>query len=972
MKSHHPLFDFSSRHIGPRKKQIHQMLSEMGFKNLEGFLKQLVPEEIQNIKSLNLPPPLTEEECVSQLQKQAEKNQIFKSYMGCGYHETHTPAVIQRNILENPVWLTPYTPYQSELAQGRLEALLNFQTMICELTGMDISTSSLLDEATALAEALSLSYHNRENQKSSHLLVDECLFPQNVSVLKTRAESMGLKVTLACPFKTPLSERFFALMVQYPGSDGKVNDYEVLFQQAKKKGIKTVMSADPLALCLLKTPKAQGADIVTGSCQRLGTPLWFGGPHTAYLATHKKYIRSLPGRIAGVSKDRARQPALRLTLQTREQHIRRERATSNICTAQALLSVVSSMYAIYHGPERLKAIAERVHLLALSFVKSLKALSFKIKHTQIFDTVQTVLSPQKNSALYQKLLQNRINVLKFSEQCLSVSFNETHKLKDVQNLIRVFLPFAPAVKNSKTPLLKEVQSTWLSSSLMRNSPCLKHPVFKTYHSETALLRYIHHLGSKDLSLTHSLIPLGSCTMKLNATSELLPLSWRGFKDIHPFAPSSQTRGYLQIVRELESYLCKITGFDAVSFQPNAGSQGEYTGLVMIRKYHEEKGQRERSICLIPTSAHGTNPASAIQAGFKVLPLKCQANGSLCEKDLKHKLKEYGSKTAALMITYPSTYGVFDKNIHQVCRLVHQAGALVYLDGANMNALMGISHLNLLGADLCHLNLHKTFCIPHGGGGPGMGPVVVSKKLKHLLPTHPLLSRESKGWSVSAAPYGSAGLLPISWAYIRLMGSEGLKKATQCALLNANYLAHRLKKHYSVLYTDSRGFVAHECILDFRKFRYSAEVTVEDVAKRLMDYGFHAPTVSWPVPHTLMVEPTESEDKGEIDRLSEALIQIRREIQEIEEKKYPLNNNVLKNAPHTLNDATQDKWPFPYSKEKAFYPLPFVRKNKFLPPVSRVENAYGDIQPFCACPPVTDSENKASEHFLNSLKESRQV
>lgn len=782
---------------------------------------------------------------------------------------------------------------------------------------------------------------------------------------------MGLKITLGCPFKTPLSEKFFALMVQYPCSDGKVHDYTALFQQAKKRGIKTVMSADPLALCLLKTPKDQGADIATGSCQRLGTPLWFGGPHTAYLATHKKYIRSLPGRIAGVSKDRANHTALRLTLQTREQHIRREKATSNICTAQALLSVTSSMYAIYHGPERLKSIAQRVHLLALSFLKSLKSLGFQIKHTQIFDTVQVTLSPQKTSALYQCLLQNRIQVLKTSKQCLSLSFNETNTLKDVENLINIFYPFAPSLKKEPS-LLKEAHTSCLAPSLIRKSPCLKHPVFNTYHSETALLRYIHFLGGKDLSLAHSLIPLGSCTMKLNATSELLPLSWPGFKDIHPFAPPSQVEGYLQIIRELESYLCRITGFDAVSFQPNAGSQGEYTGLVMIRKYHEEKGQTERKICLIPVSAHGTNPASAVQAGLKVLPLKCKTDGSLCEKDLKNKLKEYGQKTAALMITYPSTYGVFDKNIHQVCRLVHQAGALVYLDGANMNALVGISHLNLLGADLCHLNLHKTFCIPHGGGGPGMGPVAVSKKLKHLLPSHPLLSQKNRAsWSVSAAPYGSASLLPISWAYIRLMGKH-LKQATQCAILNANYLAHRLKNHYSVLYTDSRGFVAHECILDFRKFKYSAEVTVEDVAKRLMDYGFHAPTVSWPVPHTLMVEPTESEDKEEIDRLADALIQIRKEIQEIEEKKYPLNNNVLKNAPHTLNDATMEKWPFPYSKQKAFYPLPFVRRHKFWPPVSRVKNAYGDIQAFCSCPPVSELENNSSAHFLKSFKESRQV
>ena len=980
---------FAARHIGPRDTDIQKMLSLLGFKTLREWIQKTVPDEIKSQKPFHLPPALSEGECLNQLQQRACENQVFKSYIGRGYYESFLPPVIQRNVLENPVWLTPYTPYQSEISQGRLEALLNFQTLTTELTGMEVATSSLLDEATACAEAVLLAYRNRKNPQAGSLWVDACVFPQTLCVLQTRIKALGLKMVVQSKEKFKPDPGFFCALGAYPNSEGMVGEWTGFFKKAKASRIMTVLNADPLALCLLKTPGGQGADMVAGCFQRFGLPLWFGGPHTGFLATKKEYIRSLPGRIVGVSKDRHGNKALRLTLQTREQHIRREKATSNICTAQALLSVLASFYAIYQGPGRLKKIACRVHLLALRFARALKVRGFQVRHTSFFDTVQVPFSNSEGALnIYNRLLKLKINALRPRADILSFSFDETKTERDLEELLSVF----PSPQRNTLPPGEGPGSDFDSTgggdfsdsplkNIMREGECLKHPVFQSYHSETALLRYIRRLGNKDLSLAHSMIPLGSCTMKLNAGTELLSLSRAEFGKLHPFAPGDQTKGCLKIIQELESYLCEITGFDAVSFQPNAGSQGEYAGLMMIRRFHEERGDTNRRVCLIPVSAHGTNAASATLAGLKVVPVLCEKEGPVCKKDLEKKLSESRGQVAALMITYPSTYGVFEKNPQEICRRVREEGGLVYLDGANMNAMVGITRPRDLGVDVCHLNLHKTFCIPHGGGGPGVGPVAVTHQLKHLLPTHPALEEEhhSKGKTpvakagptslgtqhllkekaaalsplgVSAAPFGSAGLLPVSWAYIRLMGAGGLKRATELALLNANYMAYRLRDFYRILYTGEGGFVAHEFVLDFRKFKNSVEVSVDDVAKRLMDFGFHAPTMSWPVAGTLMLEPTESENLQEMDRFCDALIQIRRELQELEDKKYSVTDNVFRNAPHTLEDAVSERWPFPYTRQKAFYPLPFVREDKFWPSVSRVENAYGDINLFCSCPPVS--------------------
>ena len=962
---------FSNRHIGPTEKETQTMLDTLNCKSLNELIQKTAPSEILNCENLKLSPTLSESECLKLLKIYSYKNKIFKNYIGMGYYETELPTVIQRNILENPVYLTSYTPYQSEISQGRLQALLNFQTMITELTEMEVANSSLLDEGTATAEAISMAFNNRKNTEAKQILVDENIFSQNKEVLKTRAYSIGLEVVTSQVRNFDFNEKTFCTVIQYPDSTGAVYDYEPFCKKAKEKEIITIFIADPLSLCLLKTPGAMGADIVTGSCQRLGLPLFFGGPHAAYIATKEKYVRSLPGRIVGVSKDRHGKKALRLAIQTREQHIRRERATSNICTAQALLAVLSSMYALYHGPEGLKKIASRIHLLATSLIQSLRQMNLKLKNTKnIFDTVQVELTEKQTETIYGKLIQHKINAAKIhassaqdssnpptkenKKSILSFSINETTTTEDIKELvflIRAGLEKAEASEENNHGTL--IHSVGLPTELIRKSPCLKHPVFQNYHSETRMLRYIHQLQEGDLSLAHSMIPLGSCTMKLNATTELLPVSWPEFSQIHPFAPTDQTQGYQKLIEELEQYLCEITGFSAVSFQPNAGSQGEYAGLLIIRRYHEERKDTQRKICLIPSSAHGTNPASAVMAGFTPITVNCDKEGNISHEDLKNKIKIYKNELAVFMLTFPSTFGVFEKHIPEICKWVHSAGGLVYLDGANMNALIGISRPAEWGADVCHLNLHKTFCIPHGGGGPGVGPVAVTKILRKFLPKHPIIPEcgPKEGiTAVSSAPYGSAGILMISWAYIRLMGAQGLKNATQVAILNANYMAKKLSQHYKILYTGENNMVAHEYILDFRKFRNSAEITVDDVAKRLIDYGFHAPTMSWPVPGTLMAEPTESEDKKELDRFCDALMEIRREIQEIENKKFSVTNNVLKNAPHTVEDALQEKWPFPYSKEKAFYPLPYVKEHKFWPKVSRVENAYGDINLFCSCPP----------------------
>lgn len=996
---------FSKRHIGLLETEIKTMLNSLNCKNLSELIQKTAPSEILNCKKLNLPAAISEFECLKILKNHSHKNKVFKNYIGMGYYESKLPTVIQRNILENPVWLTSYTPYQSEISQGRLQALLNFQTMITELTEMDVANSSLLDEGTATAEAISMAFNNKQNTEASQILIDKNIFPQTKEVLKTRAHSIGLEVVTSQAKNFNFNHKIFCAVIQYPDSTGAVYNWENFCKRAKEKKVITIFIADPLSLCLLKPPGAMGADIVTGSCQRLGLPLFFGGPHAAYIATKEKYVRSLPGRIVGVSKDRQGKKALRLAIQTREQHIRRERATSNICTAQALLAVLSSMYALYQGPEGLKKIATHIHLLATNLAESLQQINLIKNIKNIFDTVQIELSEEKAQIIYDKLLKHKINTAKISSlsttdhikhSVLSFSINETTTLEDIKELLSVIragleetetlgkkknteikksrLSFQSNTEKNMSEKTKENKGTTtyiennqntfvnyvkLPKELIRKSPCLKHPVFQSYHSETQLLRYIHQLQEGDLSLTHSMIPLGSCTMKLNATTELLPAGWPEFSQIHPFAPADQTQGYQKIIEDLEQYLCEITGFSAVSFQPNAGSQGEYTGLLIIRRYHEERKNQQRKICLIPSSAHGTNPASAVMAGLTPVTVKCDKEGNISHEDLKNKINTYKQDLAALMLTFPSTFGVFEKHIPEICKWVHTAGGLVYLDGANMNALIGISRPAEWGADVCHLNLHKTFCIPHGGGGPGVGPVAVTKNLERFLPKHPIISScgTKEGiTAISSAPYGSAGILMISWAYIRLMGPEGLKKATQTAILNANYMAKKLSKHYKILYTGENNMVAHEYILDLRKFRNTAEITVDDVAKRLIDYGFHAPTMSWPVSGTLMVEPTESEDKKELDRFCEALIEIRKEIQEIENKKFDTKNNVLKNAPHTLEDALQEHWPFPYPKHKAFYPLPWVKDHKFWPKVSRVENAYGDINLFCACPPIEDKSN----------------
>ncbi len=974
--------EFINRHIGPREHEIKTMLKTLQVGSLEELMEQATPPEIRTQSELNLPSGITEKQCIKNLFQKSNLNQIFKSYIGHGYYETQLPTVIQRNILENPVWLTSYTPYQSEISQGRLQALLNFQTMITELTEMDLANAGLLDEGTACAEAVSMAYNHRSIQTSDAVLIDQGVFLQTRQVIETRAHAIGLTTVIDDVKKFKFNKHFFCVVIQTPAANGTVQDWELFCQKAKENNIQTIFSADLLSLCLFKTPGTMGADIVVGSCQRLGLPMMYGGPHSAYLATNKKYARSLPGRIVGVSKNRHDQPALRLALQVREQHIRRERATSNICTAQSLLAVISGMFAIYHGPWGLKQIALKIHSLALLLKKHFKCLNLIVPEENIFDTVEVKLTKQQLQDINNALLLRKTNV-KISDDSLSFSINQTTSLRDICTILALFYktikaktPNIPNYSSLRRELFTIKKSIHRPSSLKRLSNCLKHPVFRTYHSETRILRYIHSLQNQDLSLTHSMIPLGSCTMKLNASVELLPISWPRFAFIHPFAPLNQTEGYQQIIKELEESLCEITGFDSISFQPNAGSQGEYAGLLAVRSYHEERFQKKinlkkRDICLIPISAHGTNPASAKMAGLQPVSILCDQNGNICHTDLKQKIKKYKNTLACLMITYPSTFGVFEKDIPKICEWVHASGGLVYLDGANMNALVGISRPAEWGADLCHLNLHKTFCIPHGGGGPGVGPIAVKKFLNKFLPGHfmfrnqPLQNSEPlqdleklPGFSlsspVSSAPWGSAGILMIPWAYIKLMGSKGLKKATQVAILNANYIANQLNKNFKILYTNLNKRVAHECIIDVRKFKNTAEVTVNDIAKRLIDYGFHAPTMSWPVPGTLMAEPTESEDKQELDRFCTALIEIRKEIKEIEEKKYSTTNNVLKNAPHVLEDVINKKWDFPYSQEKAFYPLPWVKKHKFWTPSSRIKDAYGDINLFCTCPKLSES------------------
>ena len=969
---------FMHRHLGPNEKEISSMLQTLGEKNLESFIANTIPQEILNVKEMNLPSPLTESRLIEHIRGKANKNKTFKNYIGQGYFECLPLAVTNRNIIKNPGWYTSYTPYQAELAQGRLAALLNFQTMVCDLTGMDRANASLLDEASACAEAMSMALNihtaneNAGNNKPC-LLVDENTWRQTLSVLKTRADSLGVQIKKISLKKNQPEDiikaagQAFALFFQHPFADGSLLDLSRIIKALKKKNILILAATDLLANCLIKPPGELGADIVIGSAGRLGMPLMYGGPHAAFLAAKKEFSSFIPGRIVGVSKDSKGKKALRLALQTREQHIRRERATSNICTSQVLPAVLNSMYAVYHGPEGLKNTASSIHQQTKYLYKNLKQLNMNILNASFFDTISIQLQSQQIQQIKTLSEKHRINLGYHHDNIINISIGEGRQKEDMDELINIFKVSLRSCSHHEPPgavkkgesfqtntagqKTAQDRSIGIPESLKRTSSFLQHPVFNSFHSETKITRYIHHLQNKDLSLIHSMIPLGSCTMKLNAVTELQPMTWKPFADIHPFAPLDQVQGSLEIFQELEEFLCTITGFYAFSLQPNAGSQGEYAGLLVFRKYHKHIGQENRNVCLIPASAHGTNPASAKMAGLKIVIVKCDSSGGVDKKDLKEKVEKYSQQLSCLMLTYPSTCGLFETHVADMNKLIHQHGGFVYFDGANMNALTGQSLPANLGFDAGHLNLHKTFCIPHGGGGPGSGPLGVSKQLKPFLPSHPLTNKNSL--SVSATPYGNPGVLSIPWAYIRMMGHKGLKNASAVAILNANYIAHRLKTHYKILYTGKNNRSAHECIVDCRKFKYSCGIEVTDIAKRLMDYGFHSPTMSWPVPGTLMIEPTESEDKQELDRFCSAMIEIRKEIAEVEQKKQTTENNSLKNSPHTIQDLMLEKWSFPYSKQKAFFPLEYLYKRKFWPPVSRIDEAYGDRNLFCSCSAFTE-------------------
>jgi len=917
---------FVRRHIGPSPNDIQSMLEGLGYRHLSELSKSVVPASILSDKILEIPSPLSEFEANSRLKSLASKNKIFKNFLGHGYYGTITPGVIKRNILENPGWYTQYTPYQAEIAQGRLEALLNFQTMICDLTGMEIANASLLDEATAAAEAMSMACNALRGKRSTFLISDD-INPQTVNVVKTRAEPLGIRIRTGDNF----DDDTFGILLQYPTSSGFISDYSAIVKEAHSNGSLVIVATDLLSLCLLKPPGEWGADVVIGNSQRFGVPMGFGGPHAAFMAIKEKYKRNLPGRLVGVSKDRHGNPALRLALQTREQHIRRDRATSNICTAQVLLAIMASMYAVYHGPDKLRKIAERVNYLSRVLSSSLRSGGFEVISESFFDTIKV---KKKDNKIVKKALESEINFWDYGDS-IGISLDETVADSDLQNLLDFFGVEWIEPKGDSIP-----------PSLARKSDYLTHPVFNTYHSETEMLRYIHRLESKDLSLNTSMIPLGSCTMKLNAVAEMEAVTWPEFSAIHPYVPSEQVRGFLQLFKELEVWLSDITGFAGISLQPNAGSQGEYAGMLAIREYHHSRGEPQRNVCLIPTSAHGTNPASAVMVGMKVVGIGCDKHGNIDLKDLQLKAETHSSELAAIMITYPSTHGVFEDKVKEVCEIVHSHGGQVYMDGANMNAMVGLCKPREIGADVCHLNLHKTFCIPHGGGGPGMGPIGVASHLLDFLPGNPVCPEKGAG-PVSATNWGSASILPISWAYIAMMGPEGLKEATEVAILNANYVSTRLSKHYKILYTGESGSVAHECILDTRDLLSKSGLIIEDIAKRLIDYGYHAPTMSWPVPNTLMVEPTESESKMELDRFCDAMIAIKSEIDDVTKPE----DSPLRGSPHTSIEIASDDWNHKYSREEAAYPLSNLKDHKFWPPVGRIDNAWGDRNLICSCPDV---------------------
>ena len=941
---------FSDRHNSIESHEENEMLSLLGYDQMEQLISDTIPIEIRLKNDLNLDDPLTEVELLTKLKSIGEKNQISKNYIGMGYYGTHTPKVILRNILENPGWYTQYTPYQAEIAQGRLEALLNFQTMIMDLTGMEIANASLLDEATAAAEAMAMVFAAKGKKSGNKFFVSDKAFPQTIDVIETRAEPLGITVVIGNPYNVDFNEDFFGLFVQYPNGEGSVEDYANLVAKALEHNVKTVVAADILSLTLLEAPGTWGAEVVVGSTQRFGIPMGNGGPHAAYFATKEQHKRRLPGRVIGVSQDSNGNTALRMALQTREQHIKRDKATSNICTAQALLAVMAGMYAAYHGPKRLKQIATKVNQLTSILANNLVKIGFDLKNNSAFDTLAILLDENEQSKLKNILAQHKIN-LRNEPTFVGVSIDETTELEDVKLLIDLF----SELKSVEVSFEQKVSQMW-DLNLDRNTPYLEHPVFNSYHTEHEMLRYLKSLENKDLSLAHSMIALGSCTMKLNATTEMIPVTWEAFGNIHPFAPKEQLSGYTELLHDLERDLSEITGFHKVSLQPNAGAQGEYTGLMTIREYFKDTNQEHRNIVIIPESAHGTNPASAVMAGMKVVVVKCHENGYIDLVDLREKVASNKDTLAAAMITYPSTNGVYEETIKEVTSLIHEFGGQVYMDGANMNAQVGYTNPANIGADVCHLNLHKTFCIPHGGGGPGMGPIGVAEHLSPYLPGHSVVSGVSTDKAmraVSAAPFGSASILLISYAYIKMMGGEGLKKATATAILNANYMKYRLSKGYDVLYTGQKGTVAHEMVVDPRPLKITSGVLVEDIAKRLIDYGFHAPTVSFPIPGTLMIEPTESESKSELDRFCDALLAIREEIAEIESGKVDKDNNVIKHAPHTAQLVSGDNWDRPYSRTKAAYPASYVIENKFWPSVGRVDNTYGDRNLVCSCLPVSD-------------------
>lgn len=945
---------FINRHISPMANDTESMLKTIGVSSLDQLIDETIPSHIRLKERMKLPEPMTEAELLNLLGKISAQNKLYKNYIGMGYYGTHTPNVVLRNIFENPGWYTAYTPYQAEIAQGRLEALLNYQTMIIDLTGMEIANASLLDEGTAAAEAMHMLHAECKNDRAKKFFVSELCFPQTIDVLKTRTEPIGVELVVGDHHTIEFDDTYFGALVQYPAGNGEVFDYSHFMAKAIEKGVKVAVAADLLSLTLLTPPGEWGADVVVGSAQRFGVPMGYGGPHAGFFATKDVYKRQMPGRLIGASIDAQGNHALRMALQTREQHIKREKATSNICTAQVLLSIMASMYGVYHGPKGLKGIAGRVHGLTAQLSHALNQLGFKQKNKHFFDTL-LVEVPNADKAVAD-CLKAEINIRKYNDTHIGVSVDETHTVEDINKLIEAITGKAAHLK------IHDTTEVHAPNGFIRKSEYMTHPVFNSHHSEHEMLRYIKQLEAKDLSLCHSMIALGSCTMKLNATAEMIPVTMPGFGQLHPFIPRDQAVGYTQIFNELGEYLQQVTGFAGISLQPNSGASGEYTGLMVIREYLKSIGQGHRNIALIPSSAHGTNPASAVMAGMKVVVTKTLDNGYIDFEDLKAKAEEHKDNLACLMVTYPSTYGVFEENITDICALIHSNGGQVYMDGANMNAQVGLTSPANIGADVCHLNLHKTFCIPHGGGGPGMGPIGVAAHLVPFLPGHAVVNmgqHKDAIHAVSAAPWGSASILLISYAYIRMMGTEGLELATKYAILNANYIKARLEKHYEILYTGSKGRCAHEMILDTRTFKNASGVEAEDIAKRLMDYGFHAPTMSFPVAGTIMVEPTESEPKAELDRFCDAMISIKQEVEDIITGKADKADNVLKNAPHTAHVITADEWNHKYTRQQAAYPLPYVKAAKFWPSVGRVNNTYGDRNLVCSCLPVEAYETQAN-------------